>query len=144
MPADFLEDPSSSKFLPSITSYKDYLDLFISYKFRVDVSYLGAYAGQLRQGPHAGQRCQGPIMDWEANQDVKLDTCQSLLGAGICYNQRGFLPALGFSSPTSSSHHPCKPPLQVFISGAAEWSDSFLSLFNSTDVLSTGLKTCLE
>ena len=38
MPADFLEDPSSSKFLPSITSYKDYLDLFISYKLRVDVT----------------------------------------------------------------------------------------------------------
>ena len=85
-----------------------------------------------------------PMLDWAANQDVKLDTCQSLLGAGICSNQRGFLPALGFSSPTSSSHHPCKPPLQVFISGAAEWSDSFLSLFNSTDVLSTGLKTCLR
>ena len=39
MPADIPEDPSSSKFLPSIITYKDYLllDLFISFKFRVEL-----------------------------------------------------------------------------------------------------------
>jgi hypothetical protein len=105
--ADFLEDLSSRKFVPSITRYDDSLDLFISYKFRVEVTnkepMLDSFAKDLILDSIAKDR----MLDWAANQDEKLDTCQSLLGVGICSNQQGILPALGFSSPTTSSRHPC-------------------------------------
>jgi hypothetical protein len=39
------------------------------------------------------------MLDWAAYQDVKLDTCQSLLRIrDMLQPLRGFLPVLGFSS----------------------------------------------
>ena len=63
------KDPSSSKLLPSIITYKDYLllDLVsISFKFRVELF--------MYEGPMLDSIAKESMLDWAAYQDVKLDT----------------------------------------------------------------------
>jgi hypothetical protein len=72
VPADFPEDPSPSKFLLRIITYKDslLLDLFISFKFRVEFS--------MHEGPMMDSITKKPVLDWAVYQYVKMDTYWSL------------------------------------------------------------------
>ena len=76
---DFSENPSSSKTLVSITTYKDSLDLFISFKFRVEVIAREPMLDSIAKEPMLDSVAKDPKLDWTAYQDVKLDTCWSLL-----------------------------------------------------------------
>ena len=97
------EDPSSSKFLPSITTYKDSLDLFISFKFRVEVT------------------AKVPMLDWTAIKMSSLTLARSLLRSGICSNCEVFSQCSGSPQLLPSFHQPLQHLRQVFFSGAAEW-----------------------
>jgi hypothetical protein len=114
---DIPEDPSSSKFLASITTFKDSLDLFISFKFRVEVTC---------KEPMLDTVAKDPMLDRAAYQDVKLDTCQSLLRSGICSNYEVFSQCLGSPQPLLLSSPPRSS--QVSSLGATEWWDRFVSL----------------
>jgi hypothetical protein len=96
--ADFSEDPSSSKALVSIIAYKDFLDLIISFKFRVKVINREPMLDIITKEPILDSVAKDPMLDWAAYQDVKLDTCWSLLRSrDMLQPLQGFLLALGFS-----------------------------------------------
>jgi hypothetical protein len=80
------EDPSSSKFLPSITTYKDSLDLFISIKFRVEV---------IAKDPRLDSVTKDPMLDWAAYQDVRMDTWP------VTSQKQGFAPTPSRFSPSA-------------------------------------------
>ena len=93
------DNPSSSKTLASITTYKDSLDLFISFKFRVEVIAREPMLDSIAKDPMLDSVTKDPMLDCAAYQNVKLDTCWSLLRSrDMLQPLQGFLPVLEFSS----------------------------------------------
>jgi hypothetical protein len=96
---DFSEDPSSSKTLVSITTYKDSLDLFIPFKFRVLFTAKKPMLDIIAKEPMLDSVAKDPMLDWAAirmSSWTPTTTCQV-----TSQNNQGFLPALGFFSTSS-------------------------------------------
>jgi hypothetical protein len=104
---DFSDDPSSRKTLVNITTYKDSLDIFISFKFIVEAIARESMLDSITKEPMLDSVAKDPMLDWAAYQDAKLDTCWSLLRTrDMLQPLRGFLPVLGFSSISFFLLHP--------------------------------------
>ena len=122
MPADFSEDPISSKALVSITAYKDSLDLSISIKFRVEVSAREPMLDSIAKEPMLDSVAKDPMLDRAAYQDVWLDTGH-FSEAEICSNPfEVFFKCLGFPQPISSPPNLLKFPVWGPRSGETDLS----------------------
>jgi hypothetical protein len=91
----------------NITTYKDSQYLFISINFRVEV---------IVKEPMLDSVAEDPMLEWASYQDVRVDTCWSLLRSrDLLQPIQGFSLRISFPQPLLSSF------FTSFQLGAAEW-----------------------